>query len=40
MFQVHGLIEIFYNRQRRHSRLGYETPAVFAHKFNRQQAAA
>ncbi len=37
---IREYIEIFYNRQRRHSRLGYETPAVFAHKFSRQQAAA
>lgn len=33
-------IEIFYNRQRRHSRLGYLAPAVFAQHFNIQQAAA
>jgi len=26
-------IEIFYNRQRRHSRLGYLAPAVFAQNF-------
>lgn len=26
-------IEIFYNRQRRHSRLGYDSPALFAEKF-------
>ena len=33
-------IEIFYNRQRRHSRLGNISPAVFAQKFSIQQAAA
>lgn len=27
-------IEIFYNRQRRHSRLGYISPARFAEKIN------
>lgn len=31
-------IEIFYNRQRRHSRLGYLAPAVFAQKYSEQQA--
>ena len=31
-------IEIFYNRQRRHSRLGYLAPAVFAQNFSKQQA--
>lgn len=31
-------IEIFYNRQRRHSRLGYVAPAVFAQTFNRARA--
>ncbi len=33
-------IEVFYNRQRRHSRLGYEAPAVFAQEFSAQQAVA
>lgn len=33
-------IEIFYNRQRRHSRLGYLAPAVFTQNFNIQLAAA
>ena len=33
-------IEIFYNRQRRHSRLGYVSPASFAEEFIRQQLAA
>lgn len=35
---IREYIEIFYNRQRRHSRLGYLAPAVFAQKFNKQQA--
>ncbi|MBF0623156.1 MAG: transposase, partial [Magnetococcales bacterium] len=30
---VQEYIEIFYNRQRRHSRLGYMAPAVFAQAF-------
>ncbi|MEB0013084.1 IS3 family transposase [Glaciimonas sp. Gout2] len=33
-------IEIFYNRQRRHSRLGYLSPAAFADNFNRQKKSA
>ena len=33
-------IEIFYNRQRRHSRLGNLAPAVFTQNFNIQLAAA
>lgn len=33
-------IEIFYNRQRRHSRLGYMAPAVFAQYFNTEKAVA
>ena len=37
---IREYIEIFYNRQRRHSRLGYLAPAVFAQKFSSQQAAA
>ena len=32
-------IEIFYNRQRRHSRLGNLSPAAFAQQFYRQQQA-
>ncbi len=32
-------IEIFYNRQRRHSRLGNLAPAVFAQNFSKQLAA-
>ena len=28
--EITEYIEIFYNRQRRHSRLGYVAPAVFA----------
>jgi transposase InsO family protein len=30
---IREFIEIFYNRQRRHSRLGYIAPAVFAQNF-------
>lgn len=37
---IREYIEIFYNRQRRHSRLGYLAPAVFAQNFSRQPAAA
>lgn len=33
-------IEIFYNRQRRHSRLGYKSPARFAADFNKEALAA
>lgn len=33
-------IEIFYNRQRRHSRLGYLSPASFAEEFSRKKLAA
>jgi transposase InsO family protein len=33
-------IEIFYNRQRRHSRLGNISPARFADKFNKAEQAA
>ena len=37
---IQEYIESFYNRQRRHSRLGYVPPALFAEKFSRQQQAA
>ena len=37
---IREYIEIFYNRQRRHSRLGYMAPAVFAKNFSKQQAGA
>ena len=33
-------IEIFYNRQRRHSRLGYVSPASFAENFIKAKMAA
>lgn len=33
-------IEIFYNRQRRHSRLGYVSPASFAENYSREALAA
>jgi transposase InsO family protein len=36
---IREYIEIFYNRQRRHSRLGYVAPAVFADAFRYMQAA-
>lgn len=34
---IREYIEVFYNRQRRHSRLGYVAPAVFVENFNKQQ---
>jgi len=37
---IREYIEIFYNRQRRHSRLGYLSPAVFEQTFNILAAAA
>jgi putative transposase len=37
---IQEYIESFYNRQRRHSRLGYVPPALFAEKFSREQQAA
>jgi len=37
---IREYIEIFYNRQRRHSRLGNIAPAIFAQDFNQQMAAA
>jgi putative transposase len=33
-------IEVFYNRQRRHSAIGYLAPAVFARQFYQQQRSA
>lgn len=36
---IREYIEIFYNRQRRHSRLGNIAPAVFVQNFSKQQAA-
>jgi transposase InsO family protein len=35
---IRDYIEIFYNRQRRHSRIGYLAPAVFAQSFTRLAA--
>ncbi len=32
-------IELFYNRQHRHSRIGYLAPTVFAQSFNRAAAS-
>lgn len=40
MASIQEYIEIFYNRQRRHSRLGYLSPAVFAQQFDKQPLAA
>lgn len=37
---IQEYIESFYNRQRRHSRLGNIPPATFAEEFSRQQRAA
>jgi len=37
---IQEYIEIFYNRQRRHSRLGYIAPAVFAKNFGKLANAA
>ena len=38
--EITEYIEIFYNRQRRHSRLGNRSPAAFAQQWARQQPAA
>ena len=35
--EITEYIEIFYNRQRRHSRLGDVSPAVFAREYERKQ---
>ena len=35
---IREYIKIFYNRQRRHSRLGNVAPAVFAQNFSEQAA--
>ena len=37
---IREYIEIFYNRQRPHSRLGNMAPAVFVQNFRKQQACA
>ena len=37
---IQEYIEVFYNRQRRHSRLGYISPALFAEKFRQRVLAA
>jgi transposase InsO family protein len=37
---IREYIEIFYNRQRRHSRLGNRAPAEFALQFRKQQDCA
>ncbi len=38
--EISEYIELFYNRQRRHSRLGNRSPAAFAQQWVRQQPAA
>jgi transposase InsO family protein len=38
--EISEYIELFYNRQRRHSRLGNCSPAAFAQQWARQQSAA
>jgi putative transposase len=38
--EITAYIELFYNRQRRHSRLGNCSPAAFAQQWARQQSAA
>lgn len=38
--EITEYIELFYNRQRRHSRLGNLSPAAFAQQWYRQQSAA
>ena len=38
--EISEYIESFYNRQRRHSRLGNRSPAAFAQQWARQQSAA
>lgn len=38
--EITEYIEIFYNRQRRHSRLGNRSPAAFAQQWARQQLVA
>jgi transposase InsO family protein len=38
--EISEYIEIFYNRQRRHSRLGNRSPAAFTQQWARQQPAA
>ena len=38
--EITEYIKLFYNRQRRHSRLGNRSPAVFAPQWARQQSAA
>jgi putative transposase len=38
--EITEYIEIFYNRQRRHSRLGYLSPAAYAQQYYRTQQSA
>ena len=37
--EITEYIEIFYNRQRRHTKIGNVAPAVFAHQFELRVAA-
>jgi putative transposase len=37
---IQEYIKIFYNRQRRHSRIGFVPPALFAEEFSKQPQAA
>ena len=38
--EISEYIELFYNRQRRHSRFGNQSPAAFDQQWARQQPAA
>jgi putative transposase len=38
--EVTEYIEVFYNRQRRHKRLGYLSPAAYERQFYAKQLAA
>ena len=38
--EIAEYIEIFYNRQRKQEKLGYLSPAVYAHKLRQQQKLA
>jgi len=37
---IQAYIEIFYNRERRHFRIGFVPPALFAEEFSKQPQAA
>ncbi len=38
--EISEYIALFYNRQRRHSRIGYLSPALFVKQFYQQKMAA